>query len=376
MATRRDNGEGTIRERADGRWEGQLLLPDGKRKSVYGKNRTEVKQKLKELRSKVEEGVDVRASEQTLATFLEQWLDDVVKPRLAPKTYKTYRDILRVHVVPTLGSTRLDKLTAQQVTTLLRERGESGLSPTTVNHIRAVLRDALNRAVKWKLIGRNPVVLTDPVRQERRRIVPLTPETARAALAAAQGHRLEALFSLALFLGLRQGEVLGLRWIDVDLEGGTLKVEQALQRVDGRLIVKAPKTAKSRRRLTLPPTLTAVMRVHRDRQAVERQIAGEEWQETGLVFTTQRGTPIDPRNVLRWWQKLLADAGLPRHTFHATRHTAVSLLIEQGVPLKVIQEILGHAVLSTTADVYGHLYPQAFDEAAAAMERALGAESS
>lgn len=375
MATRRDNGEGTIRQRADGRWEGQLLLPDGKRKSVYGKNRTEVKQKLKELRAKVEAGVDVGASGQTLATFLEQWLDDVVKPRLAPKTYKTYRDILRVHVIPTLGSTRLDKLTAQQVTTLLREKGESGLSPTTVNHIRSVLRDALNRAVKWNLIIRNPVVLTDPVRQERKRVVPLSPETARAALAAAQGHRLEALFSLALFLGLRQGEVLGLRWIDVDLDGGTLKVEQALQRVDGGLIVKAPKTAKSRRRLALPPTLIAVMRAHRDRQAIERQIAGEGWQESGLVFTTQRGTPLDPRNVLRWWQLLLVDAGLPRHTFHATRHTAVSLLIEQGVPLKVIQEILGHAVLSTTADVYGHLYPQAFDEAAAAMERALGASS-
>lgn len=375
MATRRDNGEGTIRQRADGRWEGQLLMPDRKRKSVYGRNRTEVKQKLKELRAKVEAGVDVGASGQSLEKFLEQWLADVVKPRLAPKTYKTYRDILHVHVIPTLGSTRLDKLTAQQVTTLLREKAESGLSPTTVNHIRSVLRAALNRAMKWNLIIRNPVILTDPVRQERRRVVPLTPETARAALSAAQGHRLQALFTLALFLGLRQGEVLGLRWIDVDLDGGALKIEQALQRVDGGLIFKAPKTEKSRRRLKLPPTLVAVLRAHHDRQAFERQVAGDQWQETGLVFTTQRGTPLDPRNILRWWQKLLEDAGLPRYTFHATRHTAVSLLIEQGVPLKVIQEILGHAVLSTTADVYGHLYPQAFDEAAAAMERALGAGS-
>lgn len=375
MATRRDNGEGTIRQRKDGRWEGQLSLPGGKRKSVYGKTRTEVRQALKELRAKAEQGVDVSAAGQTLGAFLEHWLADVVRPRLAPKTYKTYRDILRVHVIPTLGATRLDKLTAQQVTTLLREKGEEGLSSTTVNHIRAVLRDALNRAVKWNLIVRNPVLLTDAVRQERKRVVPLTPETAKAALIAARGHRMEALFTVALFLGLRQGEILGLRWVDVDLEAGTLKVEQALQRVEGGLIFKAPKTEKSRRRLTLPGTAVTALRAHRDRQAFERQVAGDYWQDSGLVFTTTLGTPLDPRNVLRIWQKLLADAGLPRHTFHATRHTAVSLLIEQGVPLKVIQEILGHAVLSTTADVYGHLYPQAFDDAAAAMERALGTGS-
>jgi integrase len=178
-----------------------------------------------------------------------------------------------------------------------------------------------------------------------------------------------------LFLGLRQGEILGLRWADVDLEAGTLAVTQALQRVDGKLFLKAPKTEKSRRQLTLPASVVSALRAHRDRQAFERQAVGNHWKESGLVFTTTIGTPIDPRNALRIWQKLLADARLPRRTFHVTRHTAVSVLINEGVPLKVIQEILGHSVLSTTADVYGHLFPQAFTEAAEAMERALGTGS-
>jgi integrase len=375
MTPRRGNGEGTIRQRTDGRWEAQLSLPGGKRKSVYGKTKKEARDTLNAARKQLDAGIDLGAPSQTLAVFLESWLADTVRPRLAPKTHKTYRDLMRVHVIPTLGTTRLDKLTAQQVATLLREKADAGLSPATVGHIRSVLRNALNRAVKWNLIVRNPVVLTDPPRQERRRVVPLGPGEARIALEAAKGHRLEALFTVALFLGLRQGEILGLRWADVDLEAGTLEVTQALQRVDGSLILKAPKTEKSRRRLTLPATVVAALRAHRDRQAFERQAVGKHWKESGLVFTTTIGTPIDPRNALRIWQKLLADAGLPRRTFHVTRHTAVSVLIGEGVPLKVIQEILGHSVLSTTADVYGHLFPQAFTEAAEAMERALGTGS-
>jgi integrase len=375
MTTRRGNGEGTIRQRTDGRWEAQLSLPNGKRKSVYGKTKKDARDKLNAARKQLDAGVDLGAPSQTLGVFLESWLADTVRPRLAPKTYKTYRDLMRVHVIPTVGWTRLDKLTAQQVATLLREKADVGLSPATVGHIRSVLRNALNRAVKWNLITRNPVVLTDPPRQERRRVVPLASEEARAALEAARGHRLEALFTVGLFLGLRQGEILGLRWADVDLESATLSVTQALQRVDGALIFRAPKTEKSRRRLTLPATVVAALRAHRDRQAFERQAVGDHWKESGLVFTTRIGTPIDPRNALRVWQKLLSDAGLPKRTFHVTRHTAVSILIGEGVPLKVIQEILGHSVLSTTADVYGHLYPRAFTEAAEAMERALGTGS-
>jgi integrase len=372
---RRANGEGTLKQRSDGRWEAQLSLPDGKRKSVYGKTRKEVRDALNLARKKLNDGVDLGAPRQTVGVFLERWLEDVVRPQCAPKTYYQYRDLMRGHVIPELGSMPLDKLTAQHIAALLRTKTEAGLSPTTVGHIRSVLRNALNRAVKWSLIARNPAALTDPPRRETQRVIPLKPDEARAALAAARGHRLEALISVGLFLGLRQGEILGLRWVDIDLDVGTLAVTQALQRIDGKLIVKAPKTKKSRRRLTLPASVVAALRAHRDRQAFERQAIGTHWQETGFVFTTTIGTPLDPRNVLRVWHGILAAAGVPRRSFHVTRHTAVSLLIAEGIPLKIIQEVLGHSLLSTTADIYGHLFPQAFTEAAEAMERALGTGS-
>jgi len=170
---------------------------------------------------------------------------------------------------------------------------------------------------------------------------------------------------------LRQGEVLGLKWEDVDLDHRKLKVRRALQRIDGALILKEPKTEKSRRTLTLPASLVAALCAHRDRQTFEQATAGDRWQESGLVFTTTRGTPLDPRNVIRSWHRIQAAYGLPRRNFHSTRHTAASLMLAEGVPVKVVLEVLRHSLLSTTADTYGHLFPEAFDQAADAIERAL-----
>ena len=202
-------------------------------------------------------------------------------------------------------------------------------------------------------------------------MTPLTAAEARDRMAAAEGDRLVALFRVALMLGLRQGEVLGVKWEDVDLERRTLKVRRAVQRVGGRLILKEPKSAKSRRTLTLPPSLVAALREHKVRQLEERLLAGERWQDQGFVFATRTGGPLDPRNVIRSWHRVQTVHGLPRRNFHSTRHTAASLMLAEGVPVKVVQEVLGHSLLSTTADTYGHLFPEAFDAAADAMERAV-----
>ncbi len=174
---------------------------------------------------------------------------------------------------------------------------------------------------------------------------------------------------MALTLGLRLGEVLGLAWEDVDLDHRTLKARRAVQRIDRKLILKEPKTDKSRRTLTLPASLVAALRAQQDRQTFERAAAGNRWQEKGLVFT-QTGGLLDPRNVIRSWHRVQVAHGLPRRTFHSTRHTAASLMLAEGVPVKVVQ-VLGHSLLSTTADIYSHLFPEAFAEAADAMERAL-----
>lgn len=178
---------------------------------------------------------------------------------------------------------------------------------------------------------------------------------------------------MALCLGLRQGEVLGLRWSDIDFEADTLCVSHALTRFDGTLILAEPKTERSRRILPLSRRVRAALVAHRDRQAFVRAAAGESWREQDLVFASTIGTPLQPRNTLEAWYKLLERAGPPRRKFHVTRHTAASLLIADGVPLRVVMELLGHSQISTTANTYGRVFAEALREAADSMDRALGA---
>lgn len=369
---KRGAGDGNYRLRPDGRWEVRLTLPNGKSKSVYGKTREVVQQKHRKALRDLENGLDLSADRLTVNQFFSRWLEDVVKPQRAPKTYEFYSNIVRLYIEPDLGRVRLDKLTPVRVAALLQEKQQGGLSSRSVHHVRAVLRRGLNQAVKWQLLSRNVATLVDSPRLDPHKVVPLTEEEARKVLAVAAKHRLAALFRIALMMGLREGEVLGLRWIDVDLDTRTLRVAQALQRVDGKLIFREPKSAKSRRTLRIPRALVGPLKMHSDKQNFERAAAGDRWVESGLVFVSTVGTPLDPRNVLRIWHGLLAETKLERRAFHVARHTAVSLLIAEGVPLKVIQEVVGHSLLSTTADIYGHLFDQAFTEAADAMDRALG----
>jgi integrase len=177
---------------------------------------------------------------------------------------------------------------------------------------------------------------------------------------------------VALSLGLRQAEVLGLRWDDIDFDAGTVRVTHALTRVDGKLVLAEPKTERSRRTLPLSQRVREALLAHRDRQVFAKATAGAYWQEGNFVFASTVGTPLQPRNVLESWYKLLAKAELPRRKFHVTRHTAVSLLIADGVPLRVVMELLGHSQISTTADTYGHVFAESLRVAAEAMDRVLG----
>lgn len=249
----------------------------------------------------------------------------------------------------------------------------SGLSARTVQYIHATLRRALGQALKWDLVARNVATLVDPPRVVRPEVQPLTPEAAKALLEAARGDRLSALYTVALALGLRQGELLGLRWADVDLDNGFLHVRRALQRIDGKLQLVEPKTAKSRRTIAMPAFVVAALREHRLRQGLERMFVGEGWQDAfGLVFTTAIGTPLDEGNVRRQFKRLLAKAGLPDMRFHDLRHSCASLLLAQGLSLRAIMEVLGHSQIALTANTYTHILPQMQREAADAMDRFFG----
>lgn len=230
---------------------------------------------------------------------------------------------------------------------------------------------ALNQAMRWGLVTRNRAALAASPRLPRKEVSPYTVAQARALIDASSDHRLGTLFRLALMTGLRQGEVLGLQWADVDLEAGTLRVNQVLQAIDGELRLKEPKNDMSRRTLPVSPSLVNALRNHRERQELERRAAGSRWIGGDFVFTSTEGKPLWARNVLRIWHRILVQAGLPPGPFHTCRHTAVSLLASEGVRLQVVQHAVGHSQLITTADIYGHLFPDDFQPVADAMERML-----
>jgi integrase len=369
------NGEGSIYQRKDGRWVGQLSLSDGGRKFFYGATRREVKERLTAAQHDQQRGLPVLNERELVADFLARWLADVAKPKLRPMTYHRYQDLLRLHVLPSLGKRPLARLTPQDVQTLLTAKLGEGLAPATVVQIRAVLRRALGQALKWGLVARNTAALTDPPRMQRAEVQPFSPEQARAFLAAVQGDRLEALYTVAVALGLRSGEARGLRWEDLDLDGATLRVRYALQKIDKEFQLVEPKTVRSRRTIDLPPVAVASLRRHKARQNEDRLRAGEAWQDWGLVFTTSIGTPLDATNVGHYFHRIIKRAELPRIRFHDLRHTAASLLLAQGVHPRLVMEILGHSQIALTMNTYSHVMPTLRKEVAVQMEAILTAEA-
>lgn len=367
------NGNGGARQRANGSWEWRESLPDGRRFSGYGKTQAAAKASCLAKVRQAERGIDAKATKQTLAQFLAWWLEDVVTPKLAPKTVKAYRDVVRLHLAPELGRVELGKLTPQAVTTLLRSKERAGLSPRSVAMIREVLRGALNVAMDMNMVERNAATKAVPPRQTKIERRTLGPDEARRLLTVTEGDRLAALYRLALTLGMRQAEILGLRWADVDLDTGILRVNQTLQRIAGETITKEPKTARGRRTLALSPSLVAALTAHKDRQQFERVKAGRLWCESGLVFTSTTGTALDARNLTREFKRHLAAAELPASLrFYDMRHAAASLLIADGLPITAVSAMLGHALVSTTLNNYAHVLPGAERLTADAMERLLG----
>jgi integrase len=373
---KRGQGEGSIYKRKDGRWAAAINLGyhSGKlkRKTVYGKSRAEVRDKLTAAMNDVRKGIPLPNERITLAQFLQTWLADVAKPSIRPKTYRTYSDIVRHHIEPTLGRKSLAKLSPHDVQKLLNDKLQVGLSALTVQHITAVLRTALNVAVKWGLIYRNVATLVSPPRVQQQEMKVFTPEQAKVFLDSVKGHRLEALFIMALTSGLRRGELLGLHWSDVDLDAATLRVKYALSHLDGEVNLAEPKTEKSRRLLSLPSLLITALRAHRSRQLEERLRAGEHWQQNDFVFTSLLGEPIMPRNLNRAFDTLVKNAGLPKIRLHDCRHTAATILLSQGVSPRLIMELLGHSRVSLTMNTYAHILPEMTREAASVMDAVLG----
>lgn len=371
--SKRGNGEGSIYQRQDGRWVGAVTLPSGKRKAVYGTTYQAVKTKLRQAQRDQEYGLDLSTKPQTVARFLADWLESTAKPTLRPKTHHSYAQLIRLHIVPAIGTIQLAKLTPQHVQHMMRDMTAKGLSPRTVQYARAILRRALGYALKWGLVTRNVATLVDPPRSVRKPVQPLTGDQARAFLAYAKQHddRLWPFFTTAVLTGLRQGELLGLRWTDVDLDRATLRVSHTLQRIGGTWQFVEPKTRRSARTLSLPASVVAALRTQKDRQGFEQRIAADLWLDWNLIFTTPKGTPLEPSNLNGRLHKLLDGAGLPRQGMHSLRHCCASLLLGQGIPARIVMEQLGHSQITLTMDTYSHVMPAMLRDAADALDSAL-----
>jgi integrase len=369
---KRSDGEGSISYHAHRRlWIAIVPAGGGKRRYLYARSRKEAADRLSHALRRQQDGVRTTSRKLTLAAFLNTWLEQSVRPNVRPWTYKGYEAVVRVHLVPTLGRTELVELGPQQVQEMLNQKFYDGLSAKTVQSIRGVLRTALNEAMRWDLLGRNVAALARPPRSQPKPISPFTPDQARQLLDAAQNDRLGPLYAVALAMGLRQGEALGLTWDHVDFTNGLIRVERQLQRRDGGLQLVDLKTLQSVRTLPMPGSIAENLKRHLADQAKERDLAGKRWRETGLVFTTTIGTGLDGPNVTKGFQRLLRSAGLGHRRFHDLRHSCATLLLVQNVPPRVVMEILGHSQISLTMNTYSHVLPGLKRDAASSMDKIL-----
>ena len=382
---------GHITKRSKGSW--TLVIPlgrdpaTGKRKqqwvTVKGTKR-EAEAKLAELQHEVNTGGFVRPSRLSVGAHLTRWLADYARPNVEPLTFQGYEHVIRRHLVPGLGNIPLPELTPQHLQAYYAEKlergrldGKGGLSGRTVRHHHVTLHDALQAAVKWNLVARNVAAAVDAPRYQKPEMKTFDEDGLRAFLAAARETPYYHLFYLSLFTGLRRGELLALRWEDVDLDLGHVYVNRGLNHLrNGQNVFRSPKSAKGRRMVALPPSAALALRQHREHQGAQRLLLGlTALQRTDLVFARLDGSPMLPDTVTHAWIKLPRRTGFRGIRLHDARHTHASLLLKQGVHPKIVQERLGHATIATTLDTYSHVAPGLQEAAARQFDALAGAPS-
>lgn len=341
---RRSPGEGSIYKRKDGLWVAQYKVetPSGKKtKYIYGMVRKEVAAKLAKAIAERDSGTVYDAGKLTVAQYLDKWMDSI-QDTLRPRTIARYEIVVRVHLKPTLGKVRLSKLNPLQVQDMYRAKLDSGLSARSVEILHATLYKSLKQAVQWSLIPKNIAETVNPPRSAKKEIKALDKNQIKTLLKAASGDRLYAFYVLACTMAMRDSELLALKWSDIDLEAETLRVNRTI--FNG--VVSAPKTTAGRRTIRLSQMAIRALKDHKQRNS--------EW-----VFTTRNGKPFSVHSVhSRSWKPLLERASLPNSTrMHDLRHSCITLLLAQGVPVKVVSEMAGHSNVSITLSIYQHILP-------------------
>jgi integrase len=374
---RRPRGEGTVYTTKHGRIRAATLVDDpetGQRKRLVASGRTqgEARSKLADAVRDFESG---RGPSQTFEAYLGRWLP-ALRARVRPSSWAQREQHCRLHIAPAFGKLALSDLTPGHVERLTARLVAGGLSPTTAHHIRTTIGMVLRDAQRDGLVARNVALLARPPRAIRPELHVLTADQTRRLLAAVADDEFGPAITMAATTGLRQGELLGLAWADVDIESShpTLVVRRTLAKASGTdWVLSEPKTRRSRRTLELAPRAVAALAVQRARQDAMRVGAGDLWQDVaGLVFTDALGRPLRPWDVTKAFRAALARHGLPKVRFHDLRHGAASMMLAAGVPMKLVSDALGHSTIAITADVYSHLDREQRRAAATAIENALG----
>jgi len=371
----RGNGEGTIYKRKDGRWCGQLTIgttAEGKqkRKSFYGDTRKEVARKMTEMKHKIFTGTYIEQTNMKLEDWLKQWVKGR-KTALAYSTYRNYEMMIRNHLIPTLGKTKLKELSARQVQDLLNHKlehgkvnGEGGLSASTVKYIYTTLHAALEQAVKERMIPNNICVAVEvPKKQAEHKLHTWNNKQVNKFLNHAKSFKFYEVFFLALNTGMRKGELLGLQWKDIDFNKNKIEVKRQLTRTDEGLIFKKVKTKSGNRTIPITDDVAKFLRSHKIKQSEHKLALGAGYYQNDLIACNGIGNALDGRNLNREFKKVIKEAGLPEIRFHDLRHTFSTTYLQNGGNIKTLQQILGHSSITVTIDTYSHVTDEMLYEA-------------
>ena len=362
---RRSNSEGSIAQRKDGLWEARITLPGGLRRSLYAKTKAEALKKMEEAKGKIADGLHLGPERLTVQGWLDKWLRDFAYSKRTG-TAKRYRELCRIHIIPSVGHIRLSELGVSDVQRMIREVLARGVSPRTASHCRDVLRNALNAAIEDGLMRRNVAASAPPPNVPELEYLNITPTLARQVMAAVRGDTHQALYMMLMGTALRLGEATGLQWKDIDFESSVIIVRRRLQRIKGGFKFEEPKTPRSRRVVPMVPPVRDALLIHQERQNLEKMMQGPAWEGFAwgdLLFTTGKGGPLGGDIAYHHFHRVLRDAGLPLMRLHDLRHGAASLLAAAGIPPRDVMDLLGHSQISTTLQIYTHSTEEARHQA-------------
>jgi integrase len=360
---RRGHGEGAIFWRESRkRWIAELKIENGKSKYFSGKTYAEAQRRLKQAQMEQQQGKLASGPKQSVKQFLEHWLENVHKTNIRVNSYRIYRQLFDNHILPTLGHHQLQKLSPQHIDELYAVKRKEQYAAETIRAMHRLLHRALQDAVRWNLVATNVCDKVTPPRLVKFESHVLTGEQIKQLLEVAKGSRIEVLLILALTSGMRVGEMIALRWADIDFQDGSLQVRHTVSRIGKRfqeqgIVENDPKTESSKRKIVLPRFVLEALKKHREEQAEIRAKAGAAWQERDIVFSNYFGGFVERAHISTWLKQLLKQAGLPELRIHDLRHSAATVLLKMNVNPKQVQELLGHSSIVITMDRYSHVMP-------------------